>query len=114
MDHDLHITGIVVNVVDVIEQIEGLLASSPYRSVTGEVVSYLRLVADRDRHVGTLSGEPKLLETEALAQGYAGAYHREAFASVPMIDADALAATLEPLGVQDVRGFAKRPEPVPS
>jgi hypothetical protein len=102
------VADIVVIVADVIEQIEGLLASSPYRDATDEVVSYLKLVGDRERHIGALAGGPKLLESEALAQSYAGSFHREAFANVPMIDANVLVTTLEPLGVQDVRGFAKR------
>lgn len=93
---------------DVVEQVHDLLASSPYRDAADEVVSFLRLVADRDRHVAALAGEPKLMETEALAQSYAGAFHREAFATVVMIDGGAMVALLEPLGVTDARGFTKR------
>ena len=79
------------------------------RPAAQEVAAYLMLVGDRERHVAALAGEPQLVETEALSQSFAGAFHREIFASVQMLAADALVTLLQPLRPpHDVRSFTKR------
>lgn len=78
-------------------------------AVADEVVSFLKLVDDRDRRVNSLAGEARLMETESVVQSYAAAFHREMLETVAMVDSSTLLGLLEPLGgVQDVRSFTKR------
>ena len=74
-------------------------------SALDEVRSFLALVEARQENVERLSGEPRLIETEMLSQGYAGLFHRQIFAECPMLSPRAVA---EPAGNRDVRGLSKR------
>ncbi len=83
-----------------------MLQDSELSEATGEVVGYLRLLQDRQSRLGRAAGEPRLLDTEMMAEAFAGHFHREVFEAVPMVSASTVAEILGP--VSDVRGFVRR------
>ncbi len=89
-----------------VEKVQQVLERSELSEATGEVVGYLRLVQDRQSRLGRAAGEPQLLDTEMMAEAFAGHFHREVFETVPMVSAATVAELLGP--VSDVRGFVRR------
>ena len=96
----------VQTTVETVEEVRRLLQDSDLSDATGEVVGFLRLLQDRQSRLGLAAGEPQLLDTEILAEAFAGHFHREVFESVPMVSASTVAELLGP--VSDVRGFVRR------
>ena len=89
-----------------VEKVQQVLERSELSEATGEVVGYLRLLQDRQSRLGRVAGEPQLLDTEMMAEAFAGHFHREVFETVPMVSAATVAELLGP--VSDVRGFVRR------
>jgi hypothetical protein len=108
--HVHHVSGKVVTVVQTalqtVERVRQVLEGSELSEVTDEVVGYLRLFQDRRSRLGRAAGEPLLLDTEMMADAFAGHFHREVFETVPMVSATTVAELLGP--VSDVRGFMRR------
>jgi hypothetical protein len=99
----------VVNVVqtaETVEKVRQVLEDSDLSEATDEVVGYLRMLQDRQSRLGRAAGEPQLLDTEMMAEAFAGHFHREVFETVPMVSAATVAELLGP--VTDVRGFMRR------
>lgn len=116
---DATVTTVYTNVVNVAhdaevldlqaqeEDIRRLLRDVPNPiGAASEILSFLTMLKERERHVESLAGPPLLIEAEALAQAFAANFHRHVFRSVPMMSGRTVADVLGP--VDDQRGFLKR------